>query len=112
MIDIDRLERLAKASEQGNWIVVPRDGGTNAIRWSVINEDTRLKITNTIGRSTADHIAACNPGTVLQLIQEIRALRSQMGAILIPPDSTFSWGHTGPCQENCDCVIGKTKNKT
>lgn len=86
MIDIDKLEMLAKGATQGEWytgigweqmepgkFICARDGGGVVL---VDDEDEKAL-------SDADHeyIAAANPATILELIAEVRRLRAALAEV-------------------------------
>ena len=70
-IDLDNLEAVARAAPDGNWISIEdHDHSWWCSVW--VGDDTIAGMAN---RQTADHIATCDPPTVLALIAEIRRLR-------------------------------------
>lgn len=86
MIDIEELERLAKAATQGRWHVRTFDGS----KWTIDDENDnpvaqaqqikplpvdRLQVERT---ANADLIAACNPAAILELLAEVRRLRAEL----------------------------------
>lgn len=84
MIDLDKLEELAKAATPGDWearVAAPANGEHGEF-WLVSKGDLNLALGVTIFDSTdidsaenAAYIEAAQPKTVLSLIAEVRALR-------------------------------------
>lgn len=94
MIDIEELERLAKAATQGRWHVRTFDGS----KWTIDDENDnsvaqaqqvkplpadQFQVERT---ANADLIASCNPAVILELVAEVRRLRAEVH------DFTTSYG--------------------
>lgn len=85
-IDIDKLERLAKAATPGPWskfdknnviAVLHAASDRPVINWTGFDRDGTPR---KVHRANAAYISAANPATVLELIGEVRRLRAELAA--------------------------------
>ncbi len=82
-IDLDTLERIARAATPGPWIHVWNHGAVNYIKNLRLIDDRSLVWLDLAGEPSArsddmSHIAAASPSTVLEMVAELRALREQL----------------------------------
>jgi len=65
-LDLAHLRRVAEAGAKGNWQQDPEDS------WSICTNDN-VCVAYAQGCVNADHIAACNPATILALLDRLEA---------------------------------------
>ncbi|OBR52349.1 ead/Ea22-like family protein [Paraburkholderia tropica] len=79
MTDLDKLEELAEAATPGPWRA--ESCGIDDCWCEVVNCDSReegVSGSGALSKRDARYIAAANPATILTLIAEVRALRTQL----------------------------------
>jgi hypothetical protein len=102
MIDLDKLEALAKAATSGPWFHHPASGYQHAMGGFISASDDRrdlnfpplFDVRGTNGQphgANAAYLEGSNPATILALIAEVRALRERVvpnGFAVMPIEPT------------------------